>query len=145
MKLLLLFVMTFLPIVTWADPVEINGIWYNLVSKAKQAEVTSNPDNQSKYTGDVILPESVTYENTNYSVISIGIGAFNSCNSLTSVTIPNSVTSIGNNAFSGCVGLISVIIPNNVTSIGIGAFSGCSGLTSVTIPNYCCPIKIGID
>ena len=37
-----------LPMVASADAVEIDGIYYNLVTKAKQAEVTSNPN---KYRG----------------------------------------------------------------------------------------------
>ena len=65
----------------------------------------------------------------------IGDGAFSSCSSLTSITIPNSVTSIGGEAFSGCSSLTSVTIPNSVTSIGGSAFSGCSSFTSVTIGN----------
>ena len=65
----------------------------------------------------------------------IGVFAFFSCTSLTSVTIPNSVTSIGENAFLACLGLTSITIPNSVTSIGSGAFQECSSLTSITIPN----------
>lgn len=41
------------------------------------------------------------------------------------------VTSIGPNAFETCNRLINVIIPNSVTNIGQYAFRGCSGLTSV--------------
>lgn len=57
--------------------------------------------------------------------------AFDSCSSLTSVTIPDSVTSIGTRAFSYCRRLTSVTIGNSVTSIGNNAFWGFSGLTSV--------------
>ena len=53
-------------------------------------------------------------------------GAFSSCYSLQSITIPNSVTSIGDEAFSWCKSLQSVTIQNSVTSIGDGAFSGCN-------------------
>ena len=66
---------------------------------------------------------------------SIGINAFDGCNGLISLTIPNGVTSIGNLAFGGCSGLTSLIIPNSVKSIEVYAFDGCSGLTSLTIPN----------
>ena len=124
--------MIMLPLVASAETVEINGIYYNLVSKFKEAEVTKNPNN---YTGSVVIPEKVTYESVEYSVTSIGQSAFSLCFGLTSVTIPNSVTSIGAEAFNNCDGLTSVTIPNSVTSIGSSAFYSCSDLTSVTIPN----------
>ena len=131
-QLLLLFVLMLLPLVASADAVEIDGIYYNLVPKAKQAEVTKKPSGY--YSGSIVIPTSVTYEDIDYSVTSIGQEAFRKC-SLTSVTIPNSVTSIGNFAFYGCSSLTSLIIPNSLTSIGGSAFYYCSGLTSVIIPN----------
>ena len=139
-QLLLLLVMILLPMVASADAVEINGIYYNLVEKAKVAEVTSNPN---KYTGSVSIPESLKYKDVDYSVTSIGNSSFSYCYDLTSVTIPNSVTSIRLNAFSECTGLTSIVIPNSVTSIEDHAFRGCSGLTSVTIPNSVTTIEIG--
>ena len=131
-KNLFTFLLALFPLFAFADAVEIDGIYYNLVAKAKQAEVTGNPD---KYVGNIAIPETVNYDNVTYSVTSIGSSAFYECSSLTSVTIPNSVTSIGNYAFKFCTGLTSITIPNSVTSIGESAFSACSGLTSVTIPN----------
>ena len=86
-------------------------------------------------TGNVVIPATVTYLGTTYSVTSIGDQAFFNCEGLTSVTIPNSVTSIGSSAFYLCTGLTSVTIPNSVTSIGEYAFEYCSNLTSITIPN----------
>lgn len=65
----------------------------------------------------------------------IGERAFDSCISLTSITIPNSVAGIGNDAFSGCDNLTSIIIPDGVTSIGEDAFFGCENLTSIIIPD----------
>ena len=88
-----------------------------------------------KYTGDIVIPESVTCFGRTYSVTSIGDYAFYGCDRLTSVTIPNSVTSIGDGAFKGCSGLTSITISNSVTSIGGYAFYGCDRLTSITIPN----------
>ncbi len=69
------------------------------------------------------------------SVTSIGEGAFDGCDSLTSIEIPDSVTSIGWGAFSGCTSLTSIEIPDSVTSIGWSAFSGCTSLTSIEIPD----------
>ena len=122
-----------LPMLASADPVEIEGILYNLDTKAKEAEVTRDPNYY--YSGSVDIPPSVTIDGIEYSVMSIGDYAFQSCNGLTSVTIPNSVTSIGDFAFFDCSSLTSITIGNSVKSIGNYAFEGCSNLTSVNIPN----------
>ena len=104
-KQLLLLVVILLPMVARAASVEIDGIYYELVSKAKQATVKG----AVLTSGNLIIPASVTYEEVEYSVTSIGSEAFKG-RSMTSVTIPNSVTSIGENAFQGCSGLTSVHI-----------------------------------
>lgn len=117
-----------------AHDFEVDGIYYNYNGEGT-VEVTykgsSAGEYYREYTGDVVIPSSVTYSGTTYSVTSIGGFAFYECDGLTSLTIPNSVTSIGNYAFYGCSGLTSVIIPNSVTKIGDWAFWDCSGLTSV--------------
>ena len=115
-----------------AYDVEIDGIYYNLISEGKTAEVTYGGE---EYSGEVVIPSYITSEGKEYTVTSIGKKAFYGCSDLTSVTIPNSVTSIGVEAFQSCSGLTSITIPNSVTSIGDDAFHGCTGLTSITIPN----------
>ena len=83
-------------------------------------------------------PSSVKRVILGSGVVSIGLKAFLSCTSLTSVYIPNSVTSIGESAFEGCYSLTSIHIPNSVTSIGTsdggGAFGSCTSLKSIIIP-----------
>ena len=81
-----------------AYDVKIDGICYNLNSEDKTAEVTSGV----VYSGEVVIPSSITVEGKEYTVTSIRNSAFYECSSLTSVTIPNSVTSIGNYAFDVC-------------------------------------------
>lgn len=66
---------------------------------------------------------------------SIGDYAFDSCQNLISITIPNNVKSIGKSAFYKCSSLSSIYIPDEVTSIEGYTFYGCSSLTSVNIPN----------
>ncbi|MBE6531642.1 MAG: leucine-rich repeat domain-containing protein [Ruminococcaceae bacterium] len=63
----------------------------------------------------------------------IGNSAFEDCESLKSIVIPDTVTRIGNNAFCFCSGLTSIKIPDRVTSIGDFVFCGCPALTSITI------------
>ena len=124
-----------------AVEVEIDGINYDLIEKAKQAKVIAK--SSGEYTGTVVIPESVEYEGVSYSVTSIGEDAFLGCTGLTSVTIPNSVTSIGESAFWYCPGLTSVTIPNSVTSIGESAFGNCHGLKEVHISDLSAWCKIG--
>ncbi len=108
-------------------------IYYNITSSTdKTCAVTYS---SSYYSGSIVIPETVIYNGTSYSVTSIGNYAFSDCRGLTSIIIPNSVTSIGNYAFDECIGLTSITIPNSVTSIGDAAFSNCRGLTSIIIPN----------
>ena len=110
-------------------------IYYERTSKDNELAVSCRGvrgnDYPDEYSGNVVIPETVNFNNKTYSVTSIGDEAFMNC-ALTSVTIPSSVTSIGARAFAG-TDLTSVTIPNDVTSIGDGAFMYCGKLASVTI------------
>ena len=112
-------------------------LYYNITIGTTVEVTYQNSWSSTNYQGltTAIIPATVTYNGTTYSVASIGDFAFEGCSSLTYVTIPNSVTSIGWGAFLDCSGLTSITIPNSVTSIGGSAFNNCSGLTSITIPN----------
>ena len=113
-------------------------IYYNYINNETEACVTNKTDLAmvfNDYSGSVVIPEEVTYNNKTLKVTSIGDGAFAYCSSLASVTIPNSVTSIGERSFEDCKSLKSITIPTSVTSIGDGAFGSCSSLQSVTIPD----------
>ena len=120
---------------TNADGVYIYYKWINNKTELAVSYRGEYANDWNEYSGNVNIPESVTYNGQTYKVTSIGSFAFEFCSGLTSITIPNSVTSIGSNAFSGCRGLTSITIPNSVTSIDYNAFSQCSSLTSITIPN----------
>lgn len=140
MKRNLLFVsMAMLPLLACAYHAKIGGIYYNF--SGEEAEVTyqsqmdDNPFFVSDYSGAVVIPETVTHNEMTYRVTRIGNFAFNACQKLTSVSIPESVTSIGGDAFYGCSGLTSIAIPESVTSIANNTFECCTGLTSVSIPN----------
>ena len=60
-----------------AVEVEIDGINYELVSKLKQATVIKK--SSGKYSGEVVIPESVEHEGITYSVTNIGEEAFYYC------------------------------------------------------------------
>ena len=88
-----------------------------------------------QYIGDGAISGKTNIKSVNLNaVLKIGANAFNYCESLISVTIPEGVTSIGNYAFYYCDSLTSVTIPDGVASIGILAFTFCDALTTITIP-----------
>ncbi|MCR5362803.1 MAG: leucine-rich repeat domain-containing protein [Bacteroidales bacterium] len=123
-----------------AHDFEVDGIYYTYLSQADKTvsvsyQGSSYNEYSNEYTGNVVIPSSVTYNGTTYSVTSIGSNAFSDCQGLTSIEIPSSVTSIGYEAFSSCSGLTSIRIPSSVTGIGIYAFSDCTSLTSIEIQN----------
>ena len=119
----MLILSVFFSISASAYDVEVDGIYYNIVTKGKAAEVTKGDNN---YSGDVTIPGTITVDNVVYNVTSIGEEAFSYFTGLTSITIPNSVTSIGYCAFVCCTGLTSITIPDSVTSIEGGAFDCCN-------------------
>ena len=125
--------------IIFASYTSVDGIYYDFNDTDLTATVTYRGSLYStysnEYSGNVAIPETVTYSGKTYRITSIGDRAFYECSALTSVTIPNSVTSIGIGAFYKCSSLTSVTIPNSVTSIGSSVFYNCSSLTSVTIPN----------
>ena len=107
----------------------INGINYRLNGWTKTAEVIKK---SGGYKGNIIIPETVVFNERTYRVTSIGKEAFAFCYPLTSITIPDSVKSIGGEAFFYCDSLKEICIPNSVKSIGRHAFDGCDSLLSFT-------------
>lgn len=78
-------------------------------------------------------PVSLTVEfEAGSSLKTIGNRAFGFTD-LTTITLPDSVETIGESAFDHCDKLTSVNIPDNVTTIGNGAFQN-TAITSVAIP-----------
>lgn len=85
----------------------INGVCYNLVNKAHIATVV---EGTTKYSGDIIIPKTVVYNNEEYIVTDIDAMAFYLCKQLSSITIPETIKKIGGYAFYGCKSLKKVNI-----------------------------------
>lgn len=81
----------------------IDGIRYSL--KDGEAVVAGQTKSIS---GAIVIPETVTYGNSVYTVTSIAERAFYSCDFLNSISIPAGVTSIGSSAFAYCDSLTDI-------------------------------------
>lgn len=132
LKLSLLLLVLLMPATANAYDFVVDGIYYNDNQNGNSVSVTYG---DNKYSGVVVVPESITHDGKTYSVTAIGAYAFRDCYDLTGVNLPNTVTKIEDYAFTHCASLSQVNIPNAVEAIGKGAFAECSGLSSIEIPN----------
>ena len=115
----------------------VNGLYY-IRTGTNTVSVSYRDKNYNCYSGDVVIPDQVTYNGVNYSVTGIGENAFFGCNYLTSIQFPqSSLKTIEGAAFLGCTSLTKVDIPNSVTNVGGMAFYGCTNLTHVIIGENC--------
>ena len=89
----------------------INGSEVTLTSELEYS-ASSPKTYETPPVGDLVIPESVTYNGKTYHVTSIGNYAFRYCADLTALAIPESVVSIGDCAIADCANLISVNIPS---------------------------------
>lgn len=60
--------------------------------------------------------------------------AFQGCEMLEEIVVPEGVEVIYNFTFSGCIRLSKVVLPSTITRIGIGAFKGCEALKEIDLP-----------
>ena len=97
----------------------VDDIYYTISPFEDVVAVTSG---DNKYSGNVIIPDSVSYEGIVYRVTGIENEAFRRCKNLTSVKIPPTVIGVGAEAFYGCTLLTSIHIPSSVKFIGRAAF-----------------------
>ena len=81
----------------------VDGLYYDFKSDGTAAVSPhikyGRGEYSQDYSGDVVIPPTVTYNKRTYRVTSINEGAFSHCSDLNSVTIPNSITYIGYEAF----------------------------------------------
>lgn len=134
---------------------EVDGLFYNITSEGDMTVEVIRKPNYGYYQGDIVIPETIRYNNKTYKVTAVADRAFFNCLDLTSITIPKTIKTVGKYVFQDCNKLKSVtincktvgawfskkgsiktlILGNGVETIGNYAFDECCGITSLSISN----------
>ena len=126
-RVLILLLLLAAAVASWADnPVEIDGLYYNLINKVKKAEITKSPNG---YSGEIVIPGRIEYDGLEYEVI-IGKRAFEYSN-ISSVIISEGITEISEYAFWQCNNLKYITIPQSLKKCFNHAFP--NGIAKVYI------------
>lgn len=85
----ILFIFFFVSLNTLAS-IKINGIYYTIMTKDGTAWVDKSED-AGGYKGDLVIPESITYNKKVYPVTAWTVDAFKNCSNLTSIELGSSI------------------------------------------------------
>ena len=132
LHILLVALLLLLPKAAGAYDFMVDSIYYNL---ADGHAVVTNNGQAGCYSGDVVIPATVTNDGSTFPVTTIGHSAFKNCTELTTAVLPGSITAIEPRVFEGCTSLTSMIVPNSVTSMGANVFDKCYAIDSIVIGN----------
>ena len=116
-------------------------LYYTITSNTAPRTVEIVPpagnNGYSGYTapsGNVVVPETVTYLGNTYRVAKLADRAFYHCTQISTLSLPTSLKYIGDYACYNNGALTSVAIPDSVTSIGVAAFQYNRTMTSAVLP-----------
>ena len=138
---LLVVLMAIASLPALAEEVAVEGIRYLINRETGTATVNRGYIDKQI----AIIPESISVEGKDYSVVKIGDEAYQYFTRLEAVIIPNTVDSIGRRAFQGCKKLKSVTFGNSVSRIDFYAFEDCFSLEEIHISDLAAWCNIPFD
>ena len=114
---------------------DINGILYSVADEAAKTAKVYEVADATKLSGDIVLPEKVTLDGKEYTLVMIAGSAFKNCTNVTSMTLPSTLTEIGVQAFNGCSAMKSCNLGDTkITTLNTSMFLYCRSLETITIP-----------
>lgn len=116
-----------------ADKFMVDGLYYEI--NPQNDGTVAVVSGETKYEGEIVIPQLVNYNGFQYKVSQIGPKAFSMCEGTTSVVLPPSVLTIEEYAFDGCKNLTNVNLSESLLKIGRNAFSNTTKLEVITMPN----------
>lgn len=127
---------------SWAGDFQLNGINYkkgvNQTAMVMAVDESGDGEfgNHNGYVGDIVIPETVTYEDVTYTVTAIDEEAFVGCSLLTSISLPSTIENVGSSPFLACNSLSSIQVnPSNTHYCSVdGVLFDKSLTTLITCP-----------
>ena len=127
-----LLVAASLPAVASAQYFESDGIVYGITS-GQTVEVLSNYYlHNTPYSGSIVIPQTVEHDGNTYTVTALAETAFESCTTMTSLTLPPTIRSIGSHCFYNC-SFTTLQLPDSLRRIDDCAFLY-SSISSLHLP-----------
>ena len=112
-----------------------DAIFYDDLDNNKAAVCNVSQSSYECYSGDIVIPQTVTNNGNTYTVTSVASDAFYYGHYLYNLVLPSTINAIGSYAFYDCTNLTSVNIPEGITAINYCTFGNCQSLPSITIPS----------
>lgn len=100
----------------------------------------TNNDKAAREYKDIVVPETVTYQDKEWNVTAIGAEAFDwlsdnrKYTDVSSIVLPDTIVTIGSKAFWDCEDLESISIPDSVLWIGEDVFYNVSQAEGLRVP-----------
>ena len=116
---------------SFRDYIINEDILYALLND-KKAIIVGNQLNTIK---DVVIPDSIEVDGTNYQVNEIGRAAFYECKYIRSISLPDSITKIHDVAFAYS-NLKNISLPVNLRYLGKGVFINNIFLERIELPKH---------
>lgn len=138
MKKIFVFLLMLMPLMAQADMVEIDGVSYFIVGGEANVQKKTGG-----YTGDVVVPATITYQGKTYPVTTILSYAFSGNDNLKSVVLAEGITTIKDYVFFAAHGLETVQMPSTITSWGESVFGGCTSLKTFFLPDFLTKVPDG--
>lgn len=120
------------PRVASAQWFESGGIVYGITSEQTVEVLPNYYLHNTPYSGTIVIPQTVTYDDTTYTVTALAEAAFESCTTVTSLTLPPTIRSIGSHCFYNCT-FTTLQLPDSLRCIDDHAFLY-SSISSLHLP-----------
>lgn len=121
-----------------AQSLNFDNLYYLYSDTEGEVELTYPPVSAPLYSGEVVVPETITADGNTLKVTAVGPYAFANCMELASVSLPSTIKTIERNAFENCTALETIVLPEGVTEIEEGTFYNCTSLKELNIDHVVC-------